>query len=206
VPLLEILSVKSYYSKRQGASSAARTEQIHRHALAAFQALGSAAVPPLTNFLAGDTATSAAQALSQIHPEGLIVLVQVLTNSDAALRQKVELGIETSGPDNRALVPVLLANLKHDNELVRAYAAKALGKLTLEPQTVVPSLIECLRDPNADVRVMTVQALGEYGPQATTAILPLLDTSKDKIPSVARAAFVALKKIAPDAAAKAGFK
>lgn len=206
LPLLEILTAKAYVSKRQGTAQASQTEQYQHLALQAFQALGPVAIPVLTNFLKGETATPTARALSQINPEGSRFLIQALTNSDPTLRQKIELGIESKGPDGLPFVPHLITNLKEKDDLVRAYAARALGKIGVEPEVVVPALIQSLQDANAEVRLLTAQALGEYGPRAQGAILPLLETTKDKQGAVSRAAYAALKQIAPDAAAKAGVK
>jgi HEAT repeat protein len=205
-PLLDILNAEAYYSKRQGSGVAVQPQQSQERVISAFQALGPLAIPALTNFLAGESAPAAAHALSQIIPEGLPFLVQALTNSDSALRQKIALGVESVGTNGRPLVPVLIMNLTNADYLVRAHAARALGKIALEPGLAVPVLIERLQDTNAEVRLMTAQALGEYGPQAESAILALLTTAKDKHAPVSRAAFTALKRIAPEAAAKAGVK
>ncbi len=205
--LLTMLRAAPSYSKRQFASSLSQAEYAHRRGPAGFHSLGAAAIPALTNYLhKAETASTAAHALSQIGPEGFPLLIQALTNANAVIRQKVEIGLEPSGPEGLVLVPALLGNLKNNDGHVRAYAARALGIMSVEANVVVPALIGALQDPDAEVRRFTAEALGQFGPKANGAIRPLLNASRDKDAQVSRSAFTALTQIDPDAAQKAGVK
>ena len=205
--LLAMLRSAPSYSKRQMASSIGQAELAHRRGMGGFQALGAVALPALTNYLAKpETATTTAHALSQVGGDGIPQLLHALTNENALVRQRVELGLDPSRETGQALVPALIRNLKDNDSHVRAYAALALGKLGVESDLVLPALIEALQDPNAEARSLVAEALGQFGPKAKAAILPLLNTSKDKDPQVSSAAFKALTLIDPDAAQKAGVK
>jgi HEAT repeat protein len=83
-------------------------------------------------------------------------------------------------------------------------AIKALGKIHSDPDVVIPLLIPYLT--NDDLNDEAASALGDYGRLAEEAfprIVPLLKAKDDDARAAAR---VALKKIDPEAAAKAGVK
>lgn len=203
--LLAMLKAAPSYSKRQLASSLGQAESAHHRALAGFQALGAQAIAALTNYLVKpETAVVAAHAISQVGPDGVSPLLRALTNNNAIIRQRVELGLESNSTGGQPLVSALIQNLRDSDDHVRAYAALALGKLNLEPGASVSALTGALQDKNSEVRSAAAESLGQFGPKATAAILPLLNVTKDKDAKVSDAAFRALTLIDPEAARKAG--
>lgn len=105
------------------------------------------------------------------------------------------------GPAAKAAVPALADALKGHDQLVKGPAIQALGDIHSDPQVVVPLLIGYLDD--EELNDEAARALANYGSLAQAAvpkIIPLLHAS-DK--SARAAAEFALKKIDPDAYAKA---
>jgi HEAT repeat protein len=87
-------------------------------------------------------------------------------------------------------VPVLIEELKDENETVRWTAAEALGKMG--DTGAVPALIEALQD-NHDVRVRAAGALGLIGD--ASAIPHLIEALQDERYFVRVAAADGLRKI-----------
>ena len=69
---------------------------------------------------------------------------------------------------------------------------------------MLPVLTAALTDENLYVRRDAARAWGAFGAEAREAVPALLERLSDKEPSVRKAAADALKKIDPEAAAKAG--
>lgn len=111
------------------------------------------------------------------------------------------------GPLAKVAVPALLQVLKAGDAAVRANAAEALGQIHSDPGIVVPALISSLNDLNSSVRTSATDALAGWGQESRAAVprlIQLLDdrSDRDLMVSVREA----LKKIDPEAAAKAGVK
>jgi HEAT repeat protein len=64
----------------------------------------------------------------------------------------------------------------------------------------------CLTNLSTPTRIIAIRALGEYGGDANAAVPQLLEALKDPNYSIRNSATNALKKIDPEAAAKAGIK
>jgi len=108
------------------------------------------------------------------------------------------------GPPAKTAVPSLIQALKGPDAGLHEPAIAALGKIHSDPDVVIPLLIPYLA--KDDVNDEAATALGNYGSLAREAfpkIVPLLH-AKDK--DARSAARIALKKIDPEAAAKAGVK
>jgi len=111
------------------------------------------------------------------------------------------------GPLAKEAVPALLQVLKGNDDTVRAKAAQALGLIHSNPETVIPALITCLNDSRSDLRTEATEALAGWGKQSQAAVprlIQLLDDRSDR--DLMAAVPEALKKIDPEAAAKAGVK
>jgi HEAT repeat protein len=111
------------------------------------------------------------------------------------------------GPTAKAAVPALLQVLKGNDDTVRAKAAEALGHIHTDAEMVIPALITCLNDPKSDLRTEAAEALAGWGKQSQAAVprlIQLLDDRSDR--DLVAAVPEALKKIDPEAAAKAGVK
>ena len=204
--LFRVLSSRSGLATTRMPGAPGEAEIALQRAVMAFQALGPAALPILTNLLVGESGATAAYTLSKMGPEALPPLLRALTNSEVAVRHRVELGLELDSTNSEALKPVLMANLKDPDDRVRAYAARALSKSAPVSDDVLSALIAALEDASDEVQLLTIEALGSYGTNATQAIPPLLNVAKASPGKVSRAAYSALAKIAPDAAKRAGVR
>jgi HEAT repeat protein len=101
-------------------------------------------------------------------------------------------------------VPTLIQVLKGPDARLYEPAIEALGNIHSEADLVIPLLISYLTNKDLDDEAAT--ALGNYGSLAREAypkIVPLLKANDD---DARRAAHIALKKIDPEAAAKAGVR
>ena len=87
----------------------------------------------------------------------------------------------------------------------RPAAALALGQIHSEPATVIPLLMTLLDDPQNGVPEAAVTGLGEFGGLSKAVVPRLLQLSKVHDKDMRHAATVALKQIAPEEAAKAGY-
>ena len=108
------------------------------------------------------------------------------------------------GPVAAATVPSLIEVLKGPDVMVHESAIEALGKIHSDPDDVIPLLIKCLDDRNFDDEA--ARALSYYGSLAKAAepkIIRLLRVGDRDDQLTAQEA---LKKIDPEAAAKAGIK
>jgi HEAT repeat protein len=111
------------------------------------------------------------------------------------------------GPAGRAALPALLEALRRKDDLLCPPAAGAVGKLGADPATVIPLLIGCLVRDDGSGRPDVVAALAEYGATAKPAVPTLVTLLADRSSKeIMRAVPEALKKIDPEAAAKAGVK
>jgi hypothetical protein len=92
------------------------------------------------------------------------------------------------------------------NQSVRLLAVSLLSHGRLEPSLVVPALSKWLSDTDNDVRLFAAQGLGWYGAEARQAVPALVPLLSDRKGNVRTIATIALKKIDPETAAKAGVK
>ena len=109
------------------------------------------------------------------------------------------------GPPAKVVVPALLKVLKGNDDTVRVKAAESLGRIHSDSETVIPALITCLNDPRSDLRTEAAEALGGWGKQSHAAVprlIQLLDDRSDR--DLMATVPESLKKIDPEAAAKAG--
>jgi HEAT repeat protein len=110
--------------------------------------------------------------------------------------------LEKFGPAARSAVPVLILIVKdQDDESMRGAAAEALGKIHSDPDVVIPALIPCL---DSDADDLAAEALGNYGPLAKAAVPKMLSLLLRGDKEARRAVLLALPKIDPENAAKAG--
>jgi HEAT repeat protein len=123
------------------------------------------------------------------------------------------------GPDARLAAPALLRATKDKDSGVRRCAFFALGRIQPDAEITVPVLVARLDDPYPGAQWQAALALGRYGPEARAAVPALLRTlATNKARALAAGVDLprhdifndafrsALKKIDPEAAAKAGVK
>jgi hypothetical protein len=106
------------------------------------------------------------------------------------------------GPSAKEAVPSLLDWATNAGYNVRALAMKALGEIHAEPDRVVPVLINLVRDGQGEA----AEALAKFGPDAKLAVPALIELLNGESWHAKPYATNALKRIDPEAAAKAGVK
>jgi HEAT repeat protein len=99
-----------------------------------------------------------------------------------------------------------IAQLKSAEPTTRLQAVRALQERRDDAAEVVPALIESLKDEVIDIRRTAAGTLGSFGKEAISAVPALTLALRDREPSVRKSAGLALKKIDPAAATKAGVK
>ena len=106
----------------------------------------------------------------------------------------------------QAAVPQLMAALKDIYLNTRCRAASALANSGQDSRTWMPVMLELVRHKESYVRRDAIYMLGRIGTKAHGAVPPLLTALADNNEWVRNVAAEALKKIDPEAAAKAGVK
>jgi hypothetical protein len=135
-------------------------------------------------------------------------LMDCLTNDPSPnVRMAAASALGQIGPDARVAAPALFRAAKDTNETVRIHAYWVLGQILPGAQLAVPVLVAGLADPYQAARDQAALVLGKYGPEARAAVpalLRTLTTNRYAFLTTNRYAGSALKKIDPEAAAKAG--
>ncbi len=141
-----------------------------------------------------ETASNSVPALVQIYKE----------NRSIDSRNAVVIALGNIGPAAERAVPCLLDATVDSDFSIRFNALNALGEIHAQPELVVPVLVKALhiRD---DSRVAAESALGGFGAAAKAAVPSLVELLNDEMPPRSFAAS-ALKRIDPEAAARAGVK
>ncbi len=179
----------------------------------ACEALGPAAKELLPDFrpqvfdIIRSDCFSASRALAAIGPEAVPLLVEALTNRDGAIRVIGAYGLFLMGTNAQAAVPQLaMAARNASGSDTRRYATLALANSGQDTQTWLPMALELVRNTNSYTRASTVFLLGQIGNRAEATVPALLTALADSDEHVRKNAAEALKKIDPEAAAKAGVK
>jgi hypothetical protein len=169
----------------------------------AYEALNTQIIPQLVDQMFHDTNDSKLR-LSLIEVLNGIPGVQINFTQAIGRRVGAAQNLGTFGPRAKAVVPSLIQLLKGPEVALREAGIQALGQIHSNPDAVIPLLSPYLT--NDDLNDEAAIALGNYGSLAKEAfpkIVPLLH-AKDK--DARAAAHAALKKIDPEAAAKAEAK
>ncbi|EEF57459.1 HEAT repeat domain-containing protein, partial [Pedosphaera parvula] len=135
--------------------------------------------------------------------------IAAMQSPEWALRNNAALALAEYPERADVVVPVLMKTLNDSSVEVRMMAAKALHLVA--PQTaakpeVVEVIIGILKNPNDQIAYQAAQLLGDIGNAASAAIPALTESIHGTNRLVASTAERALKKIDPQAAAKAGVK
>ena len=115
---------------------------------------------------------------------------------DLAYQAMLKGGLGTNGSE---VLPLLLQNLKNNDEWVAGEAAAVLGILKLSPHASVPALMNALQDPRPLVRMRAASALGKFNDDALPALPMLIHALGDNDIEVRECATNSILKIAPDA-------
>jgi HEAT repeat protein len=136
--------------------------------------------------------------------------IEGLKDGHYFVRARCAHAILNLAPEAKPAIPGLLQQIKekmHDDWEGRGYAAAALGVMGVRDPAMIPALVEGLdQKPYKELRLHSARFLGEMGPQAKAAVPTLIAASKEPDAEVARAAADALRKVAPEEAAKAGIR
>jgi len=168
------------------------------------------AFPTLTNlfFSRRREKMYAAVGLAGLGHEGIMVLLQALTNQDWTLRFNAAFALGMARSDLDMVIPALIETAttkcsKPDDYDVCGKAAYALVRLHVKPELVIPVLSEFLASPDSGLRIWGARLLEGFGPEAKAAVPLLLKARTDVNADVRRDAERALEKIAPQAASQA---
>jgi HEAT repeat protein len=166
-----------------------------------------AAVPDLLVMLRTATRSlriKAAQALGRIDQEAAFPgLREGLKDEDRFVRMNIVL-VLGHYQNARLALPALAQALQDKDVDVRTTAAHSLWRFRSEEAARI--LTSGLQDPERKVRQHAAAYLAEFGPLAKDAVPGLLQAVKDNDRFVRQQAANALKRIDPEAAAKAGVR
>lgn len=99
-------------------------------------------------------------------------------------------------------LPMLLQNTTNSNADIRYSAIITIYRINSKPELVVPVMTNLLHDGDQYVRQMAADVLGNFGTRAKAAVPALTNALNDS--SIAEDVGLALKRIDPEAAKKAG--
>jgi hypothetical protein len=128
----------------------------------ALEEMGRTAVEPLLDVLVHGNEGAregSAWALCRIMPdstEAIAALINALGDSSEEVRLASVNALAAIG---RPALPALVSSLKHENELVRAESARAIGEMNLDAKDAMPALVESLCDTSPAVRFESARAL-----------------------------------------------
>jgi hypothetical protein len=114
------------------------------------------------------------------------------------------------GPGAEAAIPLVLKAATNSNTTLRALAIHSLGQMRVRPEKTVPVLTGALTDTVPWMRLIALQSLRDFGPQAKEAVPRLFELRQSPLyqsdSSMINQINVTVKKIDPEAAAKAGIE
>lgn len=196
-PAYQGKSVKTWALQLSTGDPKARDE-----AAAAFNAMGTKAVPELVRLLrTRDTAWRRqvwfrAPKLSPAIRRA--ILTRVRPPDAASVRTAAARALAILGPNAARAVPKLVRALRDKQNRVNWDAAAALGRIG---KASVPDLIRALDDSDSQVRETAAYALGEVGPDAAPAVPPLVKMLHDQDQYIRDVAGSSLSKIGAPAMA-----
>jgi HEAT repeat protein len=194
-----------------------------RHAIANLGSIGSEAtdaIPALSQVLMQDDDEEiravAALALYKIGGKETVPALIVGMDDDFEwVRMNCALALTRAGASAEGAVPVLTAAIKKpENRFInpafhisiRQQSIQALGRIGPAAKDAIPPLIEALSDKDIQTRARAATALGCMGADAVNAVPMLIVLLQEKNEMIRELATMALVKISPKDAAKAGVK
>ena len=158
---------------------------------------------PKLSFVALQDTNDSAFKLSLVNALNGLPGVRIHSLNYKARRAQALKELGKFGPAAHSANPVLLQILaSHDDEPLRGSAAEALGQIHSDPNVTVPALTACLENTIFDDQA--AEALGHFGSLAQSAIPKMLPRLVLGGKEAKQAVLVALPKIDPESAAKAG--
>jgi HEAT repeat protein len=173
------------------------------------------ALPALTNLLFRSNAANyllllnSAISLAGMGTAGLPPLLAALTNQNSSIRAAAAEALRWERSDLNLVIPALVARLNQENDHemhVHLRILDTLGQLHAEPGLAVPALMTDFPGDDPRRRREILMSLGQFGAKASAAVPMILEALSDSDASVRKHAALALKRIDPAAAAKAGLE
>src|ERR1051326_354652 len=144
---------------------------------------------------------AAVQALIQIGPAAIPLLLQTITNSDPKLAEsRVELAQALINlPTQTKIIQSLITALQDPDEYVRVHMIKALGEFGVDADEAVVPIIALLKDDKINVKRESIIALGNISRQGNIVVPQIMNFLTDKDASFRAAAALALGRFGVDA-------
>ncbi len=103
-------------------------------------------------------------------------------------------------------VPWLIADLQQNDEQIQGHVFEALGEIHAHPEQCIPALLPFLRSTNNSIRLRSLETISVFGGSAApwAPSSEIVRCLADPDAKIRRAATNTLRRVAPDAAAKAG--
>ncbi len=128
-------------------------------------------------------------------PQVAAALVNMLLDSDEAVRIEAEQGVLRSGA---AALPALDAALKNDQ--LRPIVVRLLAPLGPQLQNLLPKFVASLQDTSPETRTSALVGIAAIGPAAKTSVADVMRLlESDKVAEVRRHAAFCLGRIGPGA-------
>jgi len=142
---------------------------------------------------------SATSALSAIGTSAVPSLTQTLEKEDGLLRIGSAYALYQIDESRlNVVMPILIEGLSDEAEEIRSQSAWTLSQIGATAKDAVPALVEVLTDKHEEVRTVAVEALGAIGDVA--AVPALVEALKDELLNVRGSAIGALIRIGKPAA------
>ena len=134
-------------------------------------------------------------ALTKIGPAATEALMDASKDARVRVRGRAIMALAHIGPQDTAIVPVLIEKLRAGHPVERVASAYALGKIEPAGDDVISALQKVLRDGDIAVRYYAIGALGNIRPKAKAVIPNLVQVLREPFPRLQHAVFLALERI-----------
>jgi HEAT repeat protein len=179
-------------------------ERVRRRAVRLLAAVPLSAAEAVAHFRQALKDDAWAVRRAAVHCAALADLLGALNDEVSGVREgaveAVALLASSGGVSGAEVETALLDRLTDTDEPVREAAARALGRLCLDPVRTVPGLIAALSDESAAVRALAARALASMKPATHTVEPALLERLADPAPSVRQEVVTALGQLGTEQA------
>ncbi len=142
--------------------------------------------------------SAAVRVLIQTRPAGIAKVVELLKEDDMGLVDQTSTILIEARAD---VVPFLIAGAGHDDQSVRWWCIRTLGRIGAADEKTLDLLDRVASDKqgNSDQKLAAIRALGEIGPPSVTRIPTLVRLLENRDPEVRAASARALDMIGASA-------